>query len=163
MSHRKVLEMISGQPDSIWRNLTVPEAFNGFCSFSLFKIPARMYGRERKLLTVMGKDGESSGKNLGDFFFLFNIYSFRVQKVLHINRREAITGYLFLVLVTLKKAVKLVLLAVLAFWRYYLVNDQWNTGEQKKTFFFTHCILNRESVSLQFTSIYLNNRVLLLR
>lgn len=106
--------MISGQPGSIWRNLTVPEAFNGFSSFSLFKIPARMYGREQKQLTVMGENDESSGENLG-YFFLFNMYSFRDQKVFHINKREAITVYLVLLLVSLQKAVKLVFLAVLAF------------------------------------------------
>lgn len=84
--------MISGQTDSIWSNLTVPEAFNGFCSFSLCKIPVRMYGREQKLLTVISKDSKSSGKN-GERggLSLFNMYSFRDQKVLHLNRREVIT------------------------------------------------------------------------
>lgn len=102
-SRRNVLQMISGQTDSIWRNLTVPEAFNGFSSFSLYKIPVRMYGREQKLLTVISKDSKSSGKK-GGGLSLFNMYSFRDQKGLHLNRREVITVYLVLVLISLQKA-----------------------------------------------------------
>lgn len=66
--------------------------------------------------------------NIGGGGVLFNLYSFRNQKVLHINRGEAITVYFVVVLEYLQKAVKPVFLAELAFWNNYFVSDQWQNG-----------------------------------
>lgn len=121
---QKYLLMINGQMEGIWKNWTAPKAFSCSCSFSLFKIPARMHGRKQKILLVMGKDHEPSGKIWLGFFFLFNMYIFRDQKNSPYKQKRTIHSICSSGVLSLQTVVKLVFLEVLEFWRYCLMNDQ---------------------------------------